>query len=253
MLLDESRLPANAAISFHYEPVLRVGGDWFSVIESRDGNSLYMLLGDVTGHGLAQGLVTTAMAGALSVVEATIREGEGGTLTRPSQIVTQLGNVVRKLAGKSNLRMTCVAAKLDFRTMQLLVCNAGHTFPLRLHQRPGEKIKVESLAKNQQYMLGDDSPEIEAHEYTDAVYEFHKDDLLLFYTDGLTEAVDKEGRAFNRKFHRHFGRMEEARSVQQLRDDLLKLFKSHVADVPVKDDICLLIVGQKSDKQVQAA
>ncbi len=253
MLFDESKLPAHAVLSYHYEPVLRVGGDWFSIIESRDGSSVYVILGDVTGHGLAQGLITTAMSGALNIVESMIHDFDASSISRPSQIVTQLNNVVTRLAGKSNLRMTCVAAQIDFRNMQLNICNAGHTFPLLLRQHQADKVRVESLAKNQQHMLGDDNFSGERAVYSDAVYSFHEEDLLLFYTDGLTEAVDKDGKSFLRKFQRHVSKTVEARTVQQVKDDLLRLFRSHTGDVPVKDDICLLIVGKKPGKAVAKA
>lgn len=252
MLLDESKMPAHAVLSYHYEPVLRVGGDWFSVIESRDGSSLYVILGDVTGHGLAQGLVTTAMSGALNIVESMIHDYDAVTISRPCQIVTQLNNVVSRLAGKSNLRMTCVAAQIDFKNMKLSICNAGHTFPLLIHQKGGSA-RTESLAKNQQHMLGDDAFLGMTHVYTDAVYDFHEDDMLLLYTDGLTEAVDKDGKAFLRKFLRHIVKTTQVRSVPQIKDDLLKLFRTHTGEVPVKDDICLLIVGKKPGKTLAQA
>ncbi len=252
MLLDESKLPEHAALSYHYEPVLRVGGDWFSVIESRDGSSLYVILGDVTGHGLAQGLVTTAMSGALNIVESMIHDFDAVTISRPSQIVTQLNNVVSRLAGKSNLRMTCVAAQIDFKNMKLSICNAGHTFPLLIRQEGG-RVKTESLAKNQQHMLGDDAFHGVRHVYTDATYDFHADDLLLLYTDGLTEALDKDGKAFLRKFQRHLVKTTETRSVPQVKDEVLKLFRSHTGDVQVKDDICLLVIGKKQGKDIAQA
>jgi len=254
MIIDEAKLPPIAAFAFHYEPVLRVGGDWFSVTQSGDGSSVYVILGDVTGHGLAQGLITTAMAGAMNIIEAMIHDFDQGSISRPAQIVTLLNNVMNKLVGKSNLRMTCVAAQLDFAAMQLTICNAGHTFPLILRQSGSTKPKLESLAKNQQFMLGDDSaPEIASHQYTDTTYSFSAEDLLLFYTDGLTEALDKDGRPFVRKFQRHISKVASAQQVGGLCQEVLTLFHDHVKDVPVKDDICLVVVGKKPLSSVKAA
>ena len=254
MIIDEARLPAIATFAFHYEPVLRVGGDWFSVIESPDGSSVYLILGDVTGHGLAQGLITTAMAGAMTIIESMIHGVDHASTKRPAHIVSLLDSVMHRLVGKSNLRMTCVAAQLDFATMQLTICNAGHTFPLILRQTAGTKPRLEALAKNQQIMLGDASAnELAAHSYTDTTYDFGPDDVLLFYTDGLTEALDKDGRAFVRKFQRHISKVSTAQQVETLCQDVLELFSAHVQDVPVKDDICLVVVGKKPLDAVKAA
>jgi len=254
MIIDEAKLPAIAAFAFHYEPVLRVGGDWFSVIESPDGSSVYLILGDVTGHGLAQGLITTAMAGAMTIIEAMIHDVDQASTKRPAHIVSLLDSVMHSLVGKSNLRMTCVAAQLDFATMQLTICNAGHTFPLILRQSSSSKPRLEALAKNQQIMLGDDpTVKLAAHSYTDTTYDFGPEDLLLFYTDGLTEALDKDGWAFVRKFQRHISRVSSAQQVGTLCQDVLSLFSAHVKDVPVKDDICLVVVGKKPLDGVKAA
>lgn len=253
MLLEEHRMPSNALIAYHYETVLRVGGDWFSVIESRDGNSLYIILGDVTGHGLAQGLVTTAMSGALNIIESMIRDYELSTINRPHQIVTHLDSVIRKIAGKSNLRMTCVAAKIDFKDHKIYICNAGHTFPIMVHQQKENRTRIESLARNQQHILGEDHFIVENHSYSDAEYDFNDDDLLVFYTDGLVEANDGEGKSFHRKFHRHFSRMENHHNVNQLKDDLLHLFRVHTGNITPKDDICLLVVGMRTKSAAKVA
>lgn len=253
MLLDEGRMPTNALVSYHYETVLRVGGDWFSIIESKDGNSIYIILGDVTGHGLAQGLVTTAMSGALNIIESMIHDYETSIINRPCQIVSHLDSVIRKIAGKSNLRMTCVAAKLDFRTNKLYICNAGHTFPIMMRQEAEEVVRAESLARNQQHILGEDQFITESHIYSDAEYTFSDNDLLVFYTDGLIEANDSNGKSFHRKFHRHLSRMTTPSNVHQLKDDLLHLFRLHTGSVTPKDDICLLVVGKRRDHAILVA
>lgn len=247
MLPEESRLPASATVAYHYEPVLRVGGDWFSVIGTKDGSSLYVILGDVTGHGLAQGLVTTAMAGALQIIESSIRDFGGVNPYRPSQIVTELKKVINKIAGKSNLRMTCVAARIDFTDGKLFICNAGHTFPLRLHHPTDADVEAHSLARNQQVMLGEVDYDRPDHIYTDAEYAFSAGDLLLFYTDGLTEAVDKAGKPFVRKFQRHFTRKLDKRSAAQVKDSVMAMWREHIQDAPVKDDMCVLVVGKRPD------
>ncbi len=178
---------------------------------------------------------------------------ELSTINRPHQIVTHLDSVIRKIAGKSNLRMTCVAAKIDFKDHKIYICNAGHTFPIMVHQQEKEGTRIESLARNQQHILGEDHFIVEHHTYSDAEYDFNDDDLLVFYTDGLVEANDAEGKSFHRKFNRHFSRMENYHNVNQLKDDLLHLFRVHTGNVTPKDDICLLVVGMRPKSAVKVA
>jgi serine phosphatase RsbU (regulator of sigma subunit)/HAMP domain-containing protein len=249
MLVDETKTARAARLAWHYQPVLGVGGDWFSILEAKGGDCLYVLLGDVTGHGLAQGLITTAMAGATTALESLI--AEGGIAPSPSSLVAHLNAVVAQLAGRSNLRMTCVAAKLDFVAREVTVCNAGHTFPLRIHHGDGERPRVESLARFQQPMLGDQPTK--ATRFLDAVYPLDPSDILVFYTDGLTEAVDEQGKTFLRTFHRHFVRQLQRRTVEEVLADVLALFAAHTSGAPVKDDVCLVVVGRREDAEANAA
>ena len=163
----------------------------------------------------------------------------------PSDIVNQLSEVVSKITGKSNLRMTLVAARLDLQENKILVTNAGHTFPLVLKNLGDKNINVGSLAKNQQHMLGEDSLRSKEVKYTDAEYDMDENDYLVFFTDGLTEALSKEGKAFNRKFLRHLSKSEAGKTVAQTLDNIMRTFETHTSDVPVNDDICVVVIGKK--------
>ncbi|MEN9833915.1 MAG: Phosphoserine phosphatase [Pseudomonadota bacterium] len=255
MVFDyKSNPPHSVVIADHYEPVLRVGGDWFSIIESSDNRNVFVIMGDVTGHGLAQGLITTAMAGAMTLIEGLIRDQEAAKFMTPADIITHLATVMRKLLGKSTLRMTCVAAQINFEAGALAICNAGHTFPLLLRQSAGVGTKAEALSKLQQNMLGgDDRLDRPRHGYENATYEIGKSDLLVFYTDGLTEARSKDGRGFYRPFQRQFAKISSKRSSAALRDEILSQFRSHTSDVPVADDICLMVIGHRADGVEEAA
>ncbi|MBM4252757.1 MAG: serine/threonine-protein phosphatase [Deltaproteobacteria bacterium] len=255
MVFDyKSNPPQSVVVADHYEPVLRVGGDWFSVIESSDGRNVFVIMGDVTGHGLAQGLITTAMAGAMTLVEGLIKGQQAATFMTPADIITHLATVMRKLLGKSTLRMTCVAAQVNFEVGTLAICNAGHTFPLLLRQSDAGSTKAEPLSRLQQNMLGgEDRWDKTGQGYVNATYNIGKRDLIVFYTDGLTEARSKDGRGFYRPFQRQFGKISSVRSATALRDEILAQFRSHTSDVPAEDDICLMVIGRKSDSLEEVA
>ena len=103
-------------------------------------------------------------------------------------------------------------------------------------------------------MLGDEGTHrVAPHQYTDAFYNLGLDDLLVFFTDGLTEAVDKDGRSFARPFHRHVQKIHSHKSAGELRDEILTLFKNHTLDVPAEDDICLVVIGKREETAAQVA
>jgi len=250
MLPDASRRHRQAAVAWHFEPVLRVGGDWFNCIESKDGSSIFAILGDVTGHGLAQGLVTTAVSGAMQVVESLIHDLGDVVVDRPSQFVTILNSVITRIAGKSNLRMTCVAVRLDFKRGELTVCNAGHTFPVLLKPREtSEKFTAKSVVRRAQPMLGEATGSSARHRYFDEQFEFGKDDRLLLYTDGLVDATDPAGKSFMRGFMRQINRSDSRSSVEEIKTEIIQNLRKHTAAVPIKDDICLVVIGRRPTKQ----
>jgi len=257
MLFSEQVLSLQARVAYHYSPVHRVGGDWFKLIDSRDRTSVYVIMGDVTGHGLAQGLVTTAMSGAINVIESIVHDHDASHLDSPSQIVNHLDQLIRRLASHSNLRMTCVVVKIDFATMNLSICNAGHTFPL-LVRSLDEGFTLQALTRMQQQMLGDGTSESSppaganlARLYQDATYSFSAHDRLILYTDGLTEAVNASGESFQRKFIRMLKR-NTASDVGEIKQEILNAFQNHVGATPVADDVCLLIIG-KGDEETPRA
>ena len=245
--VQRSMLPAqnihNADISYHYEPVLRVGGDWFQIIEANNDRSVYIILGDVTGHGLAQGLVTTATAGAMHVTAATIHDAAPGELPKPSQIVRQLNDLIMKIADKSRLRMTCVAARLNFEEGKMEICNAGHTFPL--HSIFGGSDKPKPCVILQQPMLGEDTIE-QPFAYEDAAYSLDPHDTMIFYTDGLLEAEDRQGRNFQRKFLRKFKEFSTYRTSSDIKNNIISGLFDHTKGSTIDDDVCLVVVRKKS-------
>lgn len=224
-------------LAFHYKPVLRVGGDWLNIIEAPDRGAIYIVLGDVTGHGLAQGLVTTAVTGAMQSIEGLIKQGgQANPFEHPSQMVKLLDDVVARIAGSSSLRMTCVALKLDTRKFQLEVCNAGHTFPIVISN--GQPLGVKALVKNHHAMLGE---EREGRvEFTDASYDLRKDDVLLVFTDGLMDGLSSEQQAFSRVWYRFLKNRLKLDSAQNALGSALEAFEQHTHKGVIQDDYCLV-------------
>lgn len=228
-------------VAYHYQPASRLGGDWFFMIEDTVRDKLYVVMGDVTGHGLAQGLVTTAVKGALDVLEMLIRNPEGSIIEGPAAIISFLERVVERVAGRSRLTMTCLAAEVDFGRQVLKLCNAGHTFPILVRDEGGVN-KADHLHKNQQPMLGQLTDTAVPHAYVDVEYELQPGDLIVVYTDGLTEAKNLKSRIFGRFLMRTLRKAHEYGSAADLRDEILQMFSYYTQGSHVEDDVCFLVV-----------
>lgn len=229
-------------IAYHYQPASRLGGDWFYLIEDKRQDLLYVVMGDVTGHGLAQGLVTTAVKGALDVVEHLLETDKLGQVQGPADIVTLLETVVWRVASPVQLNMTCLAAVVDFRKSEVRICNAGHTFPILLRACDAEH-PASHLSKNQQPLLGP----AKDHRYLETTYPLQDGDMLVVYTDGLSDAKKLNSGVFGRFLFRGLKKAGEFASATELRDEILKMFRYYTQESRVDDDVCFLVVQIKDE------
>jgi serine phosphatase RsbU (regulator of sigma subunit) len=159
------------ACSFVYRPALGVGGDFYDFLDL--GNNLVgIVIGDVSGKGVSAALYAAKLT-------SDLRHQAAGQ-TRPATI---LGRTNRALLGLQDEGMfaTAVVAVLDRATGQIEVSIAGHPPPL-LRDAAG---RVSRLGR-----VG--SPPLGLHEK--AVFEQHRyildvQSTVVFYTDGVTEAI----------------------------------------------------------------
>ncbi len=250
VLPDQYSKLKNANVDFYLKPVLRIGGDWFSVIESEEGRFLYLIIADVTGHGIAQGLVTTAVAGAMHNIESDIKsfDKKPQDMITPSKIITQFDGLIEKISGKSNLNMTCVVARFDFEENKLTFCNAGHRHPLILGGVSQKQ--VQTLLGAQGEILGTDVAGSYEHTYQDSEYSFSDQSKFIFYTDGLVEAENLKGEPFLRKFNRQLKKIDSELDSKSTLNAILDHFEQHSNEVMVNDDVCLVVVSKK-EKQAK--
>jgi serine phosphatase RsbU (regulator of sigma subunit) len=236
-LVEATREPERRGhVAFHYQPAQRFGGDWFHLIETDDGQVLYAVIGDVTGHGLVQGMITTAVKGALDAIEGLLKRGIE-SVASPSIIVSMLDGVVRRIASQHALAMTCVAVRIDFRTLEVRMCNAGHTFPILVRDEGGVSVAMH-LHKEQQSMLGTEGVHTP---YREAIYQLKPRDLLVLYTDGLTNARSFKSEVFGKFLFRSLKRRRDLGSAKSLRDEILAMFKYYTQNQRVDDDVCFLV------------
>jgi serine phosphatase RsbU (regulator of sigma subunit) len=158
-------------------PSQNVGGDYFDFIEC-EGGQVCVGLGDVAGKGMSAALL-------MANLHASIRaQAETG---RPlPEMVARINRSIHQ-AVKGQRFITLVLVALDRTRGALEYVNAGHNPPLLLHT-DGE---VEPLATGG-FLLGV-FPEAT---YEMASHSMQPGELLLLYSDGVTEAKDSRGEDF---------------------------------------------------------
>ena len=154
-----------------YQPEL-VGGDFHDVFTAR-GGTVYALIGDVMGKGVAAAGLTETVR---SAVRALALDGPP-----PDVVLAQTDRVVRKEEGEQLASAQLVA--LDPASGRLLVASAGH--PPAIHLSRAGATPVEQ-ARGPLLGLGDDPDEAPVLRLAEV--RLAPDDALVLYTDGVIEA-----------------------------------------------------------------
>jgi phosphoserine phosphatase RsbU/P len=204
-------------------PAQGVGGDYYDVIQLDDGR-LGLALGDVSGKGISAALLMASLRASL----------RGMTMDGPRDLAKLMHKVNRLVyeASATNRYATFFFATYDPATCELRYVNAGHNPPLIL--RGGSTL-----------WLDGGGPVVGL--LTDAAYEEHHltlkpGDLLLAYTDGISEAMTRTDEEWGEE------RMVKAviRKPESHASEILKgLFAAadaFAAGAPQHDDMTLLLM-----------
>ena len=152
------------------KPAQSVSGDFYDFSILQDGK-VYFCVGDVSGKGIPASLF-------MSVTKALLNKILDQT-DQTKDIVTRVNREL-SLNNDSNMFVTLVLGIADLKTGQLLITNAGHNLPF-IKKSTGELVCLEEI---QGPLVGT----FEGIEFEQQAIQMDKGDMVLFYTDGVTEA-----------------------------------------------------------------
>jgi len=206
-----------------------VGGDIFDFIMSPDGNQLFIYIGDVTGHGVPAGLIMMMVD---TLVTAMIARG----IDNGKDLVVNVNTLLTPRIS-ARLFMTSVVLRWDKPTQKMFYTGAGHEHILVYHTKTEsvEAIRSGGIALG---MIPDNSKIAIEREIPLEV-----GDVVLLYTDGITEAKNKTGEMYGLQklsdsLHRHGYRP----SGESIFDNLTKDFAAFVGEYVQIDDITMIVI-----------
>ena len=159
------------------EPASDVGGDLFDTFFI-DDQHLFICIGDVSGHGIASAIFMARTIGLLRELAISA--------TRPEQILKMLNDRLC-MKNDGNIFVTMFCGILDVHSGKLVYSNAGHIQPFLSYEGA---VSLLSLPKG--VLIG----AYPNRNYTSMEYQLKPGELLLCYTDGITEAKDPDGNEF---------------------------------------------------------
>ncbi|MDQ3474694.1 MAG: SpoIIE family protein phosphatase [Acidobacteriota bacterium] len=215
-------------------PCYEIGGDYYDFIKREDGR-LVIALGDVSGKGTAAALLMSSLHAAVHA-----QAGSHDTL------VETISAVNRYLADNipPNRFVTLFYAELDPASGSLSFLNAGHNPPLIVHAAG----TVEQLASGG-LPLGIKRDA----EYREGRTQLQLGDVLVIYSDGVTEAASPSGEEFGpTRLYEVVSRNIDA-SAAGVRDRIESALTKFSQGTQAADDITLVIVKRQSETKQFAA
>lgn len=156
-----------------------VGGDYYDFFR-RDEFTVDLLIADVSGHSVGAALI---MAEVRTLLRAQAKSSHSS-----STILQSLNRQLYEDLTRAELFITMFYASYTTATGRLSYANAGHNRPMI--RRSGEEACIELDAEG--LIIGVKPSVI----FEERSIELRKEDVVLFYTDGLTEAASPDGEYF---------------------------------------------------------
>ena len=215
-------------------PCYEIGGDYYDFIERANGN-LVVALGDVSGKGTAAALLMSSLHAA---VHAQVESHESPVKT--------IQSINRYLVASipANRFVTLFYAELDPKNGSLTFLNAGHNPPLIVH----------SGGTMEQLAAGGLPLGIMADaDFREGRTKLQPGDVLVIYSDGVSEAVNPEGEEFGpTRLYEVVARNLDA-SAAGIRDRIESSLTKFCQGTPAADDITLVICKRLAESAEVAA
>ena len=214
-------------------PAREVGGDYYDFLPLPD-ERLGLLIADVSGKGTSAALYMAELKG-LMLSLSRIH-------TSPRALLIEANEIIAKhLDSRSFITMTY--AIVDLRARTLTCARAGHTPFMRITTGGNGSRRVEVLAPDGMVLgLNLDRGERFARCLEELALPIEKGDLLFFFTDGISEAMDGDGACFGESRLSALLAEHAALPPEAIRDRLMTEVGGFVQGQPQHDDITMVIL-----------
>ncbi len=204
-------------------PCKTIGGDYYDVIPIDDENFV-LVVADVSGKGIPAALLVSTLNAALHAYIQTSM-----SLT---DLVQKLNLIVYKNTPAERY-ITFFIAVLNTRRNQLMYVNAGHNFPYKVTKGDEEFFRLTAGG----LPLG----MFDHAEYKSETIDVHPNDLLIFYSDGVTEAMDQKYQEYGENRFRECIVANVSRSIQDMKKSIVDDIQQFVGSEPQSDDLTLML------------
>lgn len=220
----------NLDIAAYMRPADEVGGDYFDVLQK--GENLKIGIGDVTGHGLESGVM-------MLMVQSMARALQEAGQCDPRLFLDQLNRALFKNIERTRFDKHLTLAFLDYadRTVTL----SGQHEEMILIRRDGRLERIDTLDLGLPVGLERDiAPFVDTRNIP-----FDSGDVIVLYTDGITEAEAPGGKLFGLDRLCDSALRLRGSDAESMKNGILADLMAHIGDNKIHDDITLVVVRHR--------
>jgi phosphoserine phosphatase RsbU/P len=227
---ESLEIPCLSCATF-YRPTHEIGGDYYDFL-SLPGGRWGIAIGDVSGKGIGAALIMASL-------QASLR----AQALHPHLDLSALVGDVNRLVFESSptdFFASLFYAEYEPARRVLKYVNAGHNYPIVVRRRDGSCKMLHLRSASLPVGIAADS------EFASRTFQLEIGDVLVAYTDGITEAQDRHGELWGQRrlegVLRSCGRKRPGQIIQAILDEVSTFAKGQ----PQRDDMTLVVMGVQS-------
>lgn len=207
-------------------PALSVGGDYFDYIPL-DDSRLLIAIGDVSGKGVSAALYMSKIQGMIQIASRLY--------SSPRQILIEVNKWMYQGMERQSF-VTIILALVDTYKKTITICRAGHNPVIALHHGTLKLIQCKGIG------VGLVTGEQFEDNLDEQVEKLEEDNSFIFYTDGITEAMNAKQEEFGDDKLYEMVQSNRSLSSQDLVNKIVSEVNTYCCEVEQHDDITLVIV-----------
>lgn len=210
-----------------------VGGDFFDVIPFEviplKKGSMGIMIADVSGKGIPAALF-------MALSRIVVRVNATWYVDRPAMAIRSANNII-SADSKAGMFVTLFYGILEVDSHTLTYVNAGHNPPIICHADDEQLVELEATG----IAIG----ALADAEYTTATAPIKAGDIVVLYTDGITEAENAEQDMYGEERLHEVIRSCRAEPAEKILSTILESVRTFTGGVAQSDDITLMVVRVK--------
>ncbi len=210
------------------EPARNVGGDFFDVL-SLDNDHIGLAIADVSDKGVPAALFMMS--------SRTLLKGAAIGLDEPGRVLAEVNDLLHD-DNEAEMFVTMLYATYDPRTGNLTYANGGHNTPVVFHADGTSTV----LPLTGGIALGL-VPDLK---YDQSTITLARGDTMVFYTDGVTEAMNSREEEFGMQRLRSVFGTEPPQDAHLTNEAVFRAVHAFAGDTPQSDDVTCLTLHRKA-------